>query len=162
ADRARKPDLSKSIDRPRGWVRMSVQGLALRSPAVLIAVWIVAATALRARGADEGIASPGTAPDATITFRGRTAAVGVGFVWGASSLDYRGKTYPVRVDGFVLGAIGTASLDGVGKVFGLSKVEDLNGDYTALSAGAALGRGSGTSVLRNDKGVRIVLGGSTT
>jgi len=126
----------------------------------MVAVWIVAATAVKAAGADEETTVPTTAPDATITFRGRNAAIGVGFVWGASSLAYQGKTYPVRVDGFVLGAIGAASLDGVGKVFGLRTVEDLNGDYTTLAAGAAFGQGSGTTVLRNDKGVRIVMDGS--
>jgi hypothetical protein len=96
-------------------------------------------------------------PDATITFRGRTAAIGVGFVWGASTVEFHGDTYPVRVDGFVLGAVGTASIEAVGKVFGLTKIEDLNGDYTAGAAGGALGSGAGTLVMRNEKGVRIVM-----
>ncbi len=125
--------------------------------AILAATWIVALAASQAMGGDNGDVEAGKAPDARITFRGRTAAVGVGFVWGASTVTYRDKIYPVRVDGFVLGAIGTSSLDGVGKVFGLSKVEDLNGDYTALTVWGAFGVGSGSIVMRNDKGVRIVL-----
>ena len=117
--------------------------------------WIVAAGAQRAAGAEDDTGPQ--RPDATLTFRGRTATVGVGFVWGASTVEYQGRSYPVRVDGFVLGAIGTASIDGRGQVFDLSQVEDLNGDYTALASSGAFGVGSGRLVMRNQKGVRIVL-----
>jgi Alginate export len=124
--------------------------------AILAATWSTVGVPPLATGADdEGTVK--AAPDATITFRGRTATVGVGFTWGAATLTYGGEIYPVRVDGFVLGAIGIASMEGVGKVFGLSKVEDLNGDYTALTVGGAFGVGSGKTAMRNDKGVRIVL-----
>jgi hypothetical protein len=105
------------------------------------------------RAADES--SP--ASEATITFRGTTAAAGVGFAWGASSVEYQGETYPVRADGFVLGAVGVATIEGEGRVTGLRKIEDLNGDYTALVTGGTLGRGKGEVVLRNDKGVRITM-----
>jgi hypothetical protein len=96
-------------------------------------------------------------PDATLTLRGRAAAAGVGFVWGASTLEFRGKTYPVRADGFVAGAVGVGSVEGTGKVYGLKDAKDLEGDYTAVGAGTALGRGSSRVVMRNDKGVRIVV-----
>jgi len=99
--------------------------------------------------------------DPTITFRGRSASVGVGLAWGASTVEFQGKTYPVRADGFVLGGLGSASIEGVGKIFGLTKIEDLNGDYTALVSAAAFGRGAGTLVMRNDKGVRIVMDAKT-
>ncbi len=98
------------------------------------------------------------APDATIIFRGRTASIGVGFSWGASTLEFQGKTYPVRVDGFVLGALGTATIDGSGEVYGLRQVEDLSGDYTALSTDLGIVRGPAQLVMRNNKGVRIVDG----
>ena len=105
----------------------------------------------------------GQAPaDATITFRGRTAAVGVGFAWGAASVEFQGQTYPVRVDGFVLGGLGTASGEGVGHVFGITKIEDLNGNYTGVASGHAFGRGTGKLVMRNDKGVRIVMDMTST
>jgi len=120
-----------------------------RAPGATAAViWLAAAVAR---------AGQGPVPDATITFRGRAAAVGVGLSWGASTVGFRGKTYPVRVDGFVLGGIGVASIDGVGQIYGLTEVEDLNGDYTVLATGVALRRGMGTLAMRNDKGVRIVM-----
>ena len=71
------------------------------------------------------------------------ATVGLGFTWGASTLEFQGQTYPVRVDGFVLGAVGTSSIEGVGEVFGLTKAEDLNGDFTAVVSGVAHRPGHG-------------------
>ncbi len=136
---------------------MTPRGFVWRSATVIVAVWIAAAMPVPALAADEDTEAAGATPDATISFRGRTAAIGFGFIWGASTLEYRGKTYPVRADGFVVGAIGTASAEGTGKVFHLSKVEDLNGDYTAFASGAAFGGGAGKIVMRNDKGVRIVI-----
>ena len=78
---------------------------------------------------------------ATLTIHGHTASVGAGFTWGAGTLQFEGKTYPVRIDGFVIGGIGTASLTATGTVTGLTKAEDLNGDYTSLAAGGAFGAG---------------------
>lgn len=95
--------------------------------------------------------------DATIHFQGRTAAIGVGFTWGSATVQYQGQTYPVRVDGFVAGGIGTASGQGDGQIYGLRTIDDLNGDFTALATGATFGRGAGALVMRNDKGVRLVI-----
>ena len=134
---------------------MNAQRFASRSMAAFVAGFIFAAAATLVGGADA--ASPGTAPDATVTFRWSAKAAGVGFVWGASSVNYQGETYSVRVDGFLLGAIGTASGRAVGDVYGLSKIDDLNGNFTALTAGAALGPGRATADLRNAKGVHIVM-----
>ena len=123
--------------------------------AAAAAICLVAASAPAAeRSAPDG---EHAAADATITFRGRSASVGIGFLWGASTVEFQSRTYPVRVDGFVLGGLGTSSLEGTGRIFGLAKIEDLSGDYTALASGAAFGQGTGTIVMRNDKGVRIVI-----
>ena len=110
----------------------------------LFLIILFAAAALPARG-----------DDGTITFHGRTAVVGVGFTWGAATLDFQGQQYPVRLDGFVLGGLGTASLEAKGRVTGLTEAKDLNGDFTALAQGALLGSGQGSLVMRNAKGVRI-------
>ena len=135
---------------------MKARKFTSRSTAALVKGFIFVAAAALAGAADA--ASPGTTPDMTVTFRWHAIAVGAGFVWGASSVNYQGKTYPVRVDGFVLGGIGAGSGSAVGEVYGLSKVDDLNGNFTALTAvGGAFGAGTPTAVLRNDKGVRIVM-----
>ena len=134
----------------------------MRRAALRFALCTAAAAALLASAAAQA-EPPSTsdpaqgAPVGKLTFRGRGAAVGVGFAWGASTLEFQGQTYPVRVDGFVLGAVGTIAIEAVGDVYGLTKPEDLNGDFTAVSTGAALGRGAGKLVMRNDKGVRVVM-----
>ncbi|HXX48898.1 MAG TPA: hypothetical protein VEN47_11745, partial [Myxococcota bacterium] len=97
-----------------------------------------------------------------ITFHGKTAALGAGFGWGACTLEFQGKTYPIRVDGFVLGSVGAAALEATGTVTGLTKAEDLNGDFTAVSTGVTVGSGVGKLVMRNDKSVRIVMDGTST
>jgi len=68
--------------------------------------------AVAAQAGQRSASDPAPAADATITFRGRTAAIGVGFAWGASSGRVQGQDLPVRVEGFVLGGLGTASLEG--------------------------------------------------
>jgi hypothetical protein len=123
------------------------------------ASWLVAAAATVVLAA---AAHAQTSAPAKITFHGRGASAGVGFSWGAATLEFEGKSYPVRVDGFVLGAVGTASIDGVGQVTGLTKAEDLNGDFTALSTGVTIGQGASTLVMRNDKGVRVTMDAKTS
>src|SRR5262249_17004203 len=150
-DRGVEPIQSEALRRPareRGRMRRASMRPALCSMA--------AATCLAAAAGRAGqVPAPDPAPDATITFRGRMAAFGVGFAWGGSTLEFQGSTYPVRVDGFVVGAVGAASIEGVGRVYGLTNPEALSGDFTALATGGGLGRGAGAIRMRNEKGVRI-------
>lgn len=97
---------------------------------------------------------PSAVGDATITLTARSAGVGAGFVWGAGTLEYQGQRYPVRLDGFGAGA-GVSSLTARGAVYHLKQVDDLNGPYSALGAGVALGRGASRLRMRNAKGVVI-------
>ena len=73
---------------------------ALRTPCFAVASLLCLVGALAQAAAPEPDPAP---PVATLTFRGRTATIGAGFTWGASTLEFQGKTYPVRIDGFVLG-----------------------------------------------------------
>ena len=94
--------------------------------------------------------------DATIALTARSAGVGLGFVWGAGTIEYQGKQYPVRLDGFGTGA-GVSSLTARGVVYHLKQAEDLNGNYSGLGAGAAVGQGKNRLRMRNEKGVVIDL-----
>jgi hypothetical protein len=94
------------------------------------------------------------AADATITLTARSAGVGMGFVWGAGTLEYQGQSYPVRIDGFGIGA-GAASMTAHGAVYHLKQVDDLNGQYSALGAGVEMGRGAHRLRMRNAKGIVI-------
>lgn len=93
--------------------------------------------------------------DATITLTARSAAVGVGFVWGAGTLEFQGQRYPVRIDGMGIGAAGLASVTARGAVYHLQQLDDLNGQFTALGAGVEIGRGANRLRMRNAKGVVI-------
>ncbi len=93
--------------------------------------------------------------DATITLTARSAALGVGFVWGAGMLEYQGQRYPVRVDGMGIGAVGVSSVTARGAVYHLQQADDLNGQFLALGGGFAVGSGENRLRLRNAKGVVI-------
>src|SRR5260370_18696672 len=45
-------------------------------------------------------------PDATLTLSEGSVAAGVGFNWGNGVLTYKGKAYPVQVDGLSVGVVG--------------------------------------------------------
>jgi hypothetical protein len=100
-------------------------------------------------------AGTGAVPDATIVVSGWTAAIGIGFSSGSGMLTYRGKEYEVKVSGMELGGFGISSATVTGNVYNLKNVEDLNGQYTGLGAGAMVGAGAGALGMRNDKQVII-------
>jgi hypothetical protein len=79
----------------------------------------------------------------------------VGFSWGKGTLTYKGKEYPVSVDGLTVGAVGVTSITARGNVYHLSKLEDFDGNYTGAGAGATVGGGQAVVALRNSNGVGI-------
>ena len=94
-------------------------------------------------------------PDATIEFSGGSVAAGIGFSWGSGTLNYKGKTYPITVEGLSAGAVGATSVTAAGTVHHLKKLEDFDGNYTAVGVGATVGGGGGVSTMRNQNGVVI-------
>ena len=53
------------------------------------------------------------------------------------------------------------SIDAVGEVYYLKKVEDLNGNYTAATAGGTIGGGAGALSMRNSNGVMVAMTATT-
>jgi len=100
-------------------------------------------------------------PDATIEVSGDTVAVGVGFTEAKGTLHYRGKSYPVALKGVSAGQVGVSNFTAVGEVYHLARVHDLDGNYTSVSAGAALAGGGTGSAMQNQKGVVINLRATT-
>jgi hypothetical protein len=94
-------------------------------------------------------------PDATIEFSGGSVAAGIGYTWGRGILTYQGKHYPVTVDGLSVLHVGVSSYTASGAVYHLTKVTDINGIYTAVSAGAAVAGGASAVAMKNSKGVVI-------
>ena len=101
------------------------------------------------------------APDATIRLESKGVAAGVGFSWGSGKLHYKGKSYDLEVDGLTVGSVGAGSVTATGKVYHLKKLEDFDGNYTAVVGGAAIGGGGGGLAMRNQNGVDVHLTATT-
>jgi hypothetical protein len=100
-------------------------------------------------------------PDATLTLSEGSVAVGIGYTWGKGQLSYKGKTYPVKIEGLAVGEVGVSRATASGNVFNLKRVEDFSGNYTAAAAGATIGGGAGITTMRNQNGVVIELKSTT-
>ena len=101
------------------------------------------------------------APDATLQLREGSVAAGIGFSWGGGTLTFRGKRYPVKVDGLSVGSVGISRATASGSVYNLKSLNDFNGTYTAVGAGAAVAGGGSVATMQNQNGVRINLRATT-
>jgi hypothetical protein len=118
--------------------------------------WIgIAVAAALMASAGIGYAKEAQKPDATVEFTEGSVAAGIGFSWGSGTLHYKGKKYPISVDGLSVGAVGVSSVSAKGKVYHLKKVEDFDGNYAAVGTGATVGGGGGVATMRNQNGVVI-------
>ena len=77
------------------------------------------------------------------------------------TLTYKGKDYPVDVKGLSVGDVGITKIEASGKVYNLKSIDDFNGNYTAVGAGAAVAGGGSVSSMRNQAGVVIDLVATT-
>jgi hypothetical protein len=84
----------------------------------------------------------------------------VGGSGGYGQLHVGNRTYPLTVGGITAGAtISFSRADLVGTVFNLQSVYDIEGIYTAGTAGLAAAGGASFVSLTNSKGVTIELSG---
>ncbi|MCP4286172.1 MAG: hypothetical protein GY792_17270 [Gammaproteobacteria bacterium] len=96
------------------------------------------------------------APSAMIDFEITSVKLIAGASWGTGTMQYEGKSYPVKVSAGTVGGVGYRSMKGTGKVYKLNKLEDVAGVYSGGIAGATIGnKGGGVSTLENGKGVVI-------
>ena len=82
---------------------------------------------------------------------GGSFALGIGFRWGSGTLTYRGKDYPVKVNGLSVGKVGMTGSSAFGEVFNLKHLQDFNGHYDVGGEGTrgvtiAKGKASTTHV----------------
>ena len=94
-------------------------------------------------------------PSATIELTGGSAAAGVGYTWGSGILIFHGKRYPLKLTGISAVHVGVSDYTASGTVYNLHKVSDIDGIYTAVSAGAAVGGGASVTAMKNSNGVLI-------
>ncbi len=100
-------------------------------------------------------------PDATLKLSEGTVAVGIGFSWGKGTLAYKGKNYPVKVDGLSVGEVGVSRATATGNVYNLKNLADFDGNYVAGGAEATVGGGAGVTAMKNQNGVVIQLKSTT-
>ena len=100
-------------------------------------------------------------PDATIKLSGGSVAAGIGFSWGKGTLTYKGKEYPVSVNGLSLGKVGISGSSASGEVYNLKKIEDFDGHYNAGSAGLTVVGGASATAMTNQNGVNVVVTSTT-
>jgi hypothetical protein len=100
-------------------------------------------------------------PDATIKLSGGSVAAGLGVSWGSGTLTYQGKEYPISVTGISVGDVGITKLDASGSVYNLKSLDDFDGNYTGLGAGAAVAGGGSAVTMRNQNGVNVNLVATT-
>jgi hypothetical protein len=101
-------------------------------------------------------------PDATLELSGGSIAAGIGFSWGSGTLNYKGKSYPVSVNGLSLGKVGITGGSASGKVYHLRNLQDFNGHYNAGGAGMTVAGGRNVYAMTNQNGVKILITSTTT
>ena len=96
-------------------------------------------------------------PDATLTLKTTAVAAGVGAEWGSGELKFGGKKIPFSANGISLIDAGVSTTNAIGDVYGLKKLEDFAGTYTAAKGELAVGAGVGGIAMQNEKGVTVKL-----
>ena len=102
-------------------------------------------------------------PDATLRLSGGSFALGIGFRWGSGTLTYKGKDYPVKVNGLSVGKVGMTGSSAIGEVFNLKHLQDFNGHYNVGAEGTrgvTIAKGKAGTLMSNPAGVIVRL--STT
>jgi hypothetical protein len=94
-------------------------------------------------------------PSGTIELTGGSVAAGIGYTWAKGVLIFGGKQYPLTVSGLSIVHVGISHYTASGTVYDLNQVSDINGIYTAVSAGAAIAGGASVTAMKNSRGVLI-------
>jgi uncharacterized membrane protein len=68
----------------------------------------------------------------------RVAFIGSGAM-GGGTLSFQGRRYPFKLGGLGIGGIGISTIDAVGSVHNLRRLQDFNGVYGQARAGWAVG-----------------------
>jgi hypothetical protein len=89
-----------------------------------------------------------------------SVAAGIGWSWGSGTLTLLdGSQHQFKVSGLDVVAVGIKQATGVGNVYHLKNVADVEEKYVRAAAGIAVGGGAAATTMRNNKGVMIDLTG---
>ena len=96
-------------------------------------------------------------PDATLRLTVKSVAVGVGFSSGSGTLTYKGKEYPISVNGLSVGKVGVSGSSATGKVYNLKTLADFDGHYVGAGAGMTVAGGRSRVEMKNQNGVQLYI-----
>jgi len=96
-------------------------------------------------------------PDATLRLSGGSFAAGIGFSWGSGTLTYKGKDYPIKVNGVSIGKVGITGSSATGEVYNLKSLRDFDGHYNAGGAGMTIAGGRTAVAMTNQNGVKVLI-----
>ena len=96
-------------------------------------------------------------PSGKVSLESKSVALGIGVSWGDGVLTYQGKPHKFSVEGLSVVDLGVSKVSATGEVFNLKKLSDFAGNYVAGQAGAAVGGGAGTAIMKNQHGVVMKL-----
>lgn len=117
--------------------------------ALALLIWLSCSVARTGLAVAQGV------PSGTLELSGGSVAAGIGYTWGHGTLVFDGKKYRLKVQGLSIVQVGISQYTASGTVYGLTKPSDINGIYTAVSAGAAVAGGASATTMKNSKGVVI-------
>jgi hypothetical protein len=127
---------------------------------------VLTSTVAVAAGGDSAAAPPvaeGSIPSGYVWLSGGVVAVGIGYSWGHGTLynSRDQKEYKFKISGVSVADVGAAGINAEGEVYNLASPADLNGDYSAVTAGVTIIEGGSVAYLKNNKGVVIKLHSQT-
>ena len=106
--------------------------------------------------------SPSQAQTAQVRLEFVKAGWFVGGSLGSGSMNFGGRTYPLRIGGLSAGfTFGASKTTLVGTARNLRSPYDITGTYVAAGAGATVAGGGRIIELRNGRGVRLSLQGAS-
>jgi hypothetical protein len=131
----------------------------------LVATVLASAVAVEAGNASSAAppVAEGSIPSGYVWLSGGVIAVGIGYSWGHGTLynSRDQKQYKFKISGVSVADVGGAGITAEGEVYNLASPADLNGDYSAVTAGITIIEGGSVAYLKNDKGVVIKLHSQT-
>jgi hypothetical protein len=129
----------------------------MRAVTLLATFMLLSGSAFADEPSNAPIVADGSSPDGSVSLSGTSLAAGIGWVWGKGKLDFKGKEHSFKISGLSVVDAGVSNISATGEVYNLKHLRDFGGNYTAASAGIAIGGGAGASYLKNEHGVVIKL-----
>ena len=136
-----------------------------KSVSSLVASLFVSTVALASGEASSATApiADGAIPSGYVWFSGGAVALGIGYTWGHGTLYFSEdqKQYKCKLSGVSVVDVGAAGMNAEGEVYNLTSPADLNGNFSAVTAGMTIGEGGSIAYLKNEKGVVVKLHSQT-